>query len=66
MMDRQSLSWERGSYDGSGRSEGDELLVFGYAAKLFKDDVQARLVDEGRHLVPWQGRDDVRIDRSVF
>lgn len=61
-----SLSWERGSFDDNGLTDREELLVFGYSAKLFKDEEQARLVDEGRHLVPCQGREDVRIDRSVF
>ena len=57
------LSWERTA---SGHSaSADDLLVFGYSARLFRDDEQASLVDSGRHLVPCQDRDEVRIDRSV-
>lgn len=62
-----TMSWERDVTSKPGhRSKEEELLVFGYAAKLFKDDEKARLVDSGRHLVPFQGRPDILIDRSVL
>lgn len=58
-----SMSWERTA--GTSRCDSDQILVFGYSAKLFKDDEQATLVEKGRHLVPCQGQPDLRIDRSV-
>ena len=60
----ESMSWERtacAAADGA----GEQLLVFGYSARLFQDDAQASLVDEGGCLVPCPGREDVLIDRSV-
>ncbi|XP_035691778.1 splicing factor, suppressor of white-apricot homolog isoform X1 [Branchiostoma floridae] len=41
----------------------EELLVFGYAAKLFRDDEKARYLDRGKHLIPWMGDTGVMIDR---
>lgn len=40
---------------------GDEnpLLVFGYAARVFRDDERARDLESGGHLIPWMG-DPVR------
>jgi hypothetical protein len=31
----------------------DELLVFGYSCKLFRDDDKAVSVDKGQYLIPW-------------
>jgi len=31
----------------------DDLLVFGYSCKIFRDDDKARSVDKGEFLVPW-------------
>ena len=33
----------------------EDMLVFGYACKLFRDDDKALFLDEGRHLIPWMG-----------
>lgn len=42
-----------------------DLLVFGYACKVFRDDERAVYHDHGSHLIPWMGDKRVTIDRSV-
>ncbi|XP_015276982.1 PREDICTED: splicing factor, suppressor of white-apricot homolog, partial [Gekko japonicus] len=49
-----------GSGGGGGRVE---LLVFGYACKLFRDDEKALQQEQGRHLIPWMGDASIMIDR---
>ncbi|XP_065663694.1 uncharacterized protein LOC100210071 isoform X2 [Hydra vulgaris] len=41
----------------------DDLLVFGYECKLFRDDQQAESVNKGETLIPWMGDKMLLIDR---
>ncbi|XP_056146543.1 splicing factor, suppressor of white-apricot homolog isoform X2 [Lampris incognitus] len=40
-----------------------DLLVFGYACKVFRDDERALFHEQGKHLIPWMGEKNIMIDR---
>lgn len=42
-----------------------DILIFGYHCKLFRDDNRAMAIDSGDHLIPWMGDQSLKIDRSV-
>lgn len=41
----------------------NDILVFGYQCKLFRDDNVATDVNSGKFLIPWMGNQDLMIDR---
>ncbi|KAK9503984.1 hypothetical protein O3M35_010433 [Rhynocoris fuscipes] len=55
-----SLSRAQGNDESDNKSD---LLVFGYACKIFRDDEKAELIENGSHLIPWMGDEKLKIDR---
>lgn len=49
--------------DSEPKDKFEDLLVFGYACKLFRDDEKASSIDQGAHLIPLMGDDSIKIDR---
>lgn len=41
----------------------NELLVFGYQCKLYRDDAKALFIDQGRHLIPCPSNTSLKVDR---
>ncbi|KAK5638225.1 hypothetical protein RI129_012520 [Pyrocoelia pectoralis] len=62
-MAKWNLGTEFGILRKSSKEKHEDLLVFGYACKLFRDDVKALYIDQGKHLIPWMGEDSLKIDR---
>lgn len=60
------LEQQDGFNDGGGMSRGsvhEELMVFGYSCKLYRDDAKAMAEDSGVYLIPWMGDHSLMIDR---
>ncbi|XP_049593657.1 splicing factor, suppressor of white-apricot homolog isoform X2 [Syngnathus scovelli] len=49
--------------DASDSEKYADLLVFGYACKVFRDDEKALYHEHGKHLIPWMGDKRIMIDR---
>ena len=64
-MASQWLTADDRSQENVQKSKYEDLFVFGYGCKLFRDDEQAKLVDSGKYLIPWMGDERLMIDRSV-
>lgn len=45
------------------KEKKEELFVFGYSCKLFRDNEKALHIDQGKHLIPWMGDESLKIDR---
>ena len=41
----------------------EELLVFGYSCRLYRDDETAQAEENGAFLIPWMGDPSLMIDR---
>lgn len=52
-----------GFHAGDGSSDDLALWVLGLPCTLFYDDGVAAMLDSERHLQPWCGNDEVRVDR---
>lgn len=40
-----------------------DLLVFGYASKIFRDDAKAISIERGETFIPWMGDSKLKLDR---
>lgn len=64
------MSFLLGPFDSDGSSEEpkdeEQLLVFGYACKLFRDDARTLLESSGQLLIPWMGDNSLMVDRYVL
>lgn len=58
-------SFKRSVVQSKARDEEEDLLVFGYACKLYRDDAKALMEDSGQLLIPWMGDHSLMIDRYM-
>ncbi|KAB7496494.1 Splicing factor, suppressor of white-apricot-like protein [Armadillidium nasatum] len=58
------MDYRHSMYDDPwGYQNKEELLIFGYSCKLFRDDEKALSLENGEHLIPWMGDSKLMIDR---
>ena len=72
------LFLKRKRHHNSNEEDENSLIIFGYSSKLHKtenifsvgDDFQSTsssvAFDENKHLIPWNGDEELKIDRSVW
>ena len=53
----------RGVHSKARDEEEEDLLMFGYACKLYRDDAKALMEDSGQLLIPWMGDHSLMVDR---
>ena len=41
----------------------DNLIVIGYQSKIFRDDLVAKYIEDGKHLITWMGDESLLVDR---
>ena len=63
MADYSSILRRKEPAVSSDSNTDEDLLVFGYSCKLFRDDEKALFIDQGKHLIPWMGDEALKIDR---
>ncbi len=59
-----------GPYESSDKktNEGrrEELLVFGYSCKMYRNDAKSIMENSGQLLIPWMGDRSLMVDRYNF
>lgn len=50
-------------HDATKKGGDDDLLVFGYACKLYRDDSKSVMENSGQLLIPWMGDSSLMVDR---
>ena len=49
--------------DQADEQRDEELLVFGYSCRIYRDDETALAEENGAFLIPWMGDPSLMIDR---
>ena len=60
---KSSAKSDRFKRHNKAQDEEDEMLIFGYSCKLYRDDEKALQEDEGTLLIPWMGEKSLMVDR---
>ncbi|KAH9413675.1 hypothetical protein DERP_009379 [Dermatophagoides pteronyssinus] len=65
-MENENIQWNRNRLKHQKHSNDqndDQLFIFGYQCKLYRDDEKSRWINNGKHLIPWIGDHNILIDR---